>query len=131
MCPEARLAYVTPSHQFPLGMTMSQARRRELLQWAQQTGSWIVEDDYDSEYRFFLSLTKANKIRINPLNSCTKISVESLLRCTFIEDHDLLPHLYLAIAKIASALVHMQHRTSRAHQGFDQTKTAWNRAFAK
>lgn len=50
--PEARLAYVTPSHQFPLGMTMSQARRRELLQWAQQTGSWIVEDDYDSEYRY-------------------------------------------------------------------------------
>lgn len=52
LCPGARLAYVTPSHQFPLGMTMSQARRRELLQWAQQTGSWIVEDDYDSEYRY-------------------------------------------------------------------------------
>lgn len=51
-CPEARLAYVTPSHQFPLGMTMSHTRRRQLLQWAQQSGAWIIEDDYDSEYRY-------------------------------------------------------------------------------
>jgi GntR family transcriptional regulator/MocR family aminotransferase len=50
--PVARLAYVTPSHQFPLGATMSAARRIELLQWAARTGSWIVEDDYDSEYRY-------------------------------------------------------------------------------
>jgi GntR family transcriptional regulator/MocR family aminotransferase len=50
--PEARLAYVTPTHQFPLGVTMSYARRRELLQWAQQAGAWIIEDDYDSEYQY-------------------------------------------------------------------------------
>ena len=48
----ARLAYVTPSHQFPLGVTMSLARRRELLQWAVQSGAWIFEDDYDSEFRY-------------------------------------------------------------------------------
>ena len=48
----ARAAYVTPSHQYPLGMTMSAARRLELLQWAHKRGSWIIEDDYDSEYRF-------------------------------------------------------------------------------
>ena len=48
----ARLAYVTPSHQFPLGVTMSLSRRLELLRWAHDTGAWIVEDDYDSEYRF-------------------------------------------------------------------------------
>lgn len=52
LCPEARLAYVTPSHQFPLGVTMSQARRHQLLSWTQQTGAWIIEDDYDSEYRY-------------------------------------------------------------------------------
>ncbi|BFI96510.1 MAG: PLP-dependent aminotransferase family protein [Rhodanobacter sp.] len=52
LAPAARLAYVTPSHQFPLGATMSAARRIELLQWATRTGSWIVEDDYDSEYRY-------------------------------------------------------------------------------
>jgi GntR family transcriptional regulator / MocR family aminotransferase len=51
-CPDARLAYVTPSHQFPLGMTMSHGRRRQLLQWAQQADAWIIEDDYDSEYRY-------------------------------------------------------------------------------
>jgi GntR family transcriptional regulator/MocR family aminotransferase len=48
----ARVAYVTPSHQYPLGMTMTAARRMSLLNWARSTGSWIVEDDYDSEYRF-------------------------------------------------------------------------------
>jgi GntR family transcriptional regulator/MocR family aminotransferase len=50
--PDARVAYVTPSHQFPMGATMSAARRIELLQWAARTGGWIVEDDYDSEYRY-------------------------------------------------------------------------------
>lgn len=52
LCPQARLAYATPSHQFPLGVTMSYARRRELLQWAQEADAWIIEDDYDSEYRY-------------------------------------------------------------------------------
>lgn len=50
--PGARLAYVTPTHQFPLGFTMSYARRRKLLQWAGQEGAWIIEDDYDSEYQY-------------------------------------------------------------------------------
>lgn len=50
--PAARAAYVTPSHQYPLGMTMSAARRISLLNWAVRSGSWIIEDDYDSEYRF-------------------------------------------------------------------------------
>jgi GntR family transcriptional regulator/MocR family aminotransferase len=48
----ARVAYVTPSHQYPLGMTMSAARRMSLLNWGLRSGSWIIEDDYDSEYRF-------------------------------------------------------------------------------
>jgi DNA-binding transcriptional MocR family regulator len=46
------VVYVTPSHQYPLGMTMSAARRISLLNWARSTDSWIIEDDYDSEYRF-------------------------------------------------------------------------------
>ncbi len=50
----AHAAYVTPSHQFPLGMTMSATRRMQLLNWAMRSGSWIIEDDYDSEYRFGL-----------------------------------------------------------------------------
>jgi GntR family transcriptional regulator / MocR family aminotransferase len=51
-CREARAAFVAPSHQYPLGVTMSAARRLQLLAWAQRAGSWIVEDDYDSEYRY-------------------------------------------------------------------------------
>jgi GntR family transcriptional regulator / MocR family aminotransferase len=49
---KARVAYVAPSHQYPLGSTMSASRRLQLLDWAQKSGSWIVEDDYDSEYRY-------------------------------------------------------------------------------
>ncbi|MGI8469742.1 MAG: PLP-dependent aminotransferase family protein [Pyrinomonadaceae bacterium] len=48
----ARLAYVTPSHQFPLGITMSLPRRLQLLEWAKKNESWIIEDDYDSEFRY-------------------------------------------------------------------------------
>jgi GntR family transcriptional regulator/MocR family aminotransferase len=50
--PKARAAFVTPSHQFPLGMTMSASRRLQLLDWARSSGSWIIEDDYDNEYRY-------------------------------------------------------------------------------
>jgi GntR family transcriptional regulator/MocR family aminotransferase len=50
--PPARLIYVTPSHQFPLGVTMSTARRLELLAAAAEMRAWIVEDDYDSEFRY-------------------------------------------------------------------------------
>jgi GntR family transcriptional regulator/MocR family aminotransferase len=46
------LAYVTPSHQYPTGVVMSLARRLELLAWAERTEGWIVEDDYDGEYRY-------------------------------------------------------------------------------
>lgn len=51
-CPTARIVYVTPSHQFPLGVTMSLGRRLALLEWASRTGAWVVEDDYDSEFRY-------------------------------------------------------------------------------
>ncbi|WP_419712768.1 PLP-dependent aminotransferase family protein [Pseudomonas sp. NFX224] len=49
---DCRLTYVTPSHQYPTGVVMSLARRLELLAWAERTQGWIVEDDYDGEYRF-------------------------------------------------------------------------------
>jgi GntR family transcriptional regulator/MocR family aminotransferase len=50
--PRARLAHVSPSHQFPLGATLSLARRLALLDWAGSAGAWILEDDYDSEFRY-------------------------------------------------------------------------------
>ncbi len=50
--PQARLAYVTPSSQYPLGVVLSMARRLELLAWARRAGAWVLEDDYDSEFRY-------------------------------------------------------------------------------
>lgn len=50
--PQAEAVYLTPSHQFPLGTTLSMPRRLALLDWARACGAWILEDDYDSEFRF-------------------------------------------------------------------------------
>jgi GntR family transcriptional regulator/MocR family aminotransferase len=50
--PQPKLVYVTPAHQFPLGVTMSLRRRLALLEWARKSGVMIFEDDYDSEYRY-------------------------------------------------------------------------------
>jgi len=52
LAPNARAAFVTPSHHYALGVTMSAARRFQLLEWARDASAWIVEDDYDSEYRY-------------------------------------------------------------------------------
>ncbi len=52
MCPHPKGTYVTPGHQFPLGMTMSLKRRISVLKWASRAGAFVIEDDYDSEYRF-------------------------------------------------------------------------------
>lgn len=50
--PKARLAYVTPSHQFPLGGVLPIGRRHELLRWAERWRAWVLEDDYDGEFRY-------------------------------------------------------------------------------
>ena len=50
--PSARIVYVTPSHQYPLGMTMLMPRRRALLRWAERHDAAIIEDDYDTEFRY-------------------------------------------------------------------------------
>ncbi len=50
--PGARAAFVTPSHQFPLGCAMSMRRRLALLAWARDARAWVVEDDFDSEFRY-------------------------------------------------------------------------------
>lgn len=57
--PPLRLAYVTPSHQFPLGGVMPRERRLALLRWAERHGAYVLEDDYDSEFRFETSPVEA------------------------------------------------------------------------
>src|SRR5216684_526024 len=67
LAPSARAAYVTPSHQFPLGVQMSMTRRLELLDWAKDADAWVFEDDYDSEFRYdgapLLSLAGIDHLR--------------------------------------------------------------------
>ena len=52
LAPDARLAYVSPSHQYPTGVAMSLSRRLQLLAWAARADAFVIEDDYDSEFRF-------------------------------------------------------------------------------
>lgn len=52
LAPQARLAFVTPSHQMPTGVALSRERGLALLRWAARAGAWVLEDDYDGEYRY-------------------------------------------------------------------------------
>jgi len=82
LCPGARAAFVTPSHQYPLGMPMGMARRNALLDWARARSAWIVEDDYDSELRYtghpFPSLQGLDPGRVVYLGTFSKILFPSL-----------------------------------------------------
>jgi GntR family transcriptional regulator/MocR family aminotransferase len=81
-CPRARVAFVTPSHQYPLGMPLSMTRRNALLAWARQNNSWIVEDDYDSEMRYaghpFPSLQGLDPARVIYIGTMSKMMFSSM-----------------------------------------------------
>ncbi|PAY10929.1 DNA-binding protein [Bradyrhizobium sp. UFLA03-84] len=81
-CPNARAAFVTPSHQYPLGMPLSMARRNALVAWAQRSNAWIVEDDYDSELRYaghpFPSMQGLAPSRVIYLGTLSKVLFPSL-----------------------------------------------------
>jgi len=80
--PSARAAFVTPSHQYPIGMPMSMGRRLSLLRWAQKADAWIVEDDYDSELRYsghpFPSLQGLDPSRVIYLGTMSKVLFSSM-----------------------------------------------------
>lgn len=82
VAPNARVAFVTPSHQYPLGAPMSMARRNALLAWAGANDAWIVEDDYDSELRYegypFPSLQGLSPQRVVYLGTFSKVLFPSL-----------------------------------------------------
>ena len=93
---DARLAYITPSHQFPLGSTLSATRRMALLAWAERSGAWIVEDDYDSEYRFGgrpLSALQGSDAagRVIYVGSFSKVMFPALRLGYVVVPRDLLP----------------------------------------
>lgn len=82
LAPDATAAFVTPSHQYPLGMPMSLRRRTALLEWARESGGWIIEDDYDSEIRYaghpFPSLQGLDQERVVYLGTFSKVLFPSL-----------------------------------------------------
>jgi GntR family transcriptional regulator/MocR family aminotransferase len=91
--PHAKVAFVTPSHQYPLGMPLSTARRGALLAWARTNDAWVVEDDYDSEFRYegypFPSLHSSEPDRVVYLGTFSKILFPSLRLGYVIVPHDL------------------------------------------
>ncbi|MBR7955466.1 PLP-dependent aminotransferase family protein [Burkholderia cenocepacia] len=95
LAPDARAAFVTPSHQYPLGMPLSMARRNALLAWARTHRAWIVEDDYDSELRYegypFPSLQGLAPNRVVYLGTFSKILFPSLRLGYVIAPDDLVP----------------------------------------
>jgi len=85
MAPTARLALVTPSHQYPLGVTMSLRRRLALLDWAERSGAWILEDDYDSDFRYagrplrpLRALAKPGAARVITIGTFAKVLAPGL-----------------------------------------------------
>lgn len=81
--PRAKLVVVTPSHQFPLGVAMGLERRQELLEWATSHNAWIIEDDYNSEFRHRDSMTASLKSldrtgRVIYLGTFSKVMLPSL-----------------------------------------------------
>jgi GntR family transcriptional regulator/MocR family aminotransferase len=95
-CRGARAVYITPSHQYPLGMMMSATRRMRLLNWAGRAGAWIIEDDYDSEYRYgsrpiaSLHGMDANE-RVIYVGTFSKILFPALRMAYVIVPKDLIP----------------------------------------
>lgn len=98
---DARLAVVTPSHQFPTAVAMSLGRRLALLEWSREVGAWIVEDDYDSEYRFSGRPLEAlhgldSTERVIYVGTFSKVLFPSLRLGYLVAPHRLLPALIAA-----------------------------------
>jgi GntR family transcriptional regulator/MocR family aminotransferase len=142
-CRHARAAFVTPSHQFPLGSTMSAARRIQLLEWAEQVGAWIIEDDYDSEYRYegmpIASLQGLDhNSRVIYIGTLSKTLFPSLRVGYVVIPHDLLarfvnvrlamdlypPHLYQAVLADFIREGHFARHVRRTKQLYHERRGA-------
>lgn len=110
---KARVAFVAPSHQYPLGSTMSASRRLQLLEWAQKSGAWIIEDDYDSEYRYeSMPVASLQGLDVNGrviyVGTFSKVLFPSLRIGYAVLPEDLIPHFSLARRTIDIAPSYLQ-----------------------
>lgn len=100
---QARFAVVTPTHQSPLGMALSLPRRLTLLDWANERNAWIIEDDYDSEFRY----------HGHPLPALKSLDVRGRVLYTGTFSKTLLPSLGLAYLVVPTAEINRFDRTAR------------------
>ncbi len=118
LAPRARMAYVCPSHQYPMGMTMSLTRRMALLEWARRRRAWIVEDDYDSEFRY----------TGRPLSSLQGLDTADRVIYTGTFSKVLFPALRLgylvAPVAVVEAMARARAVADRQCQGMDQAVVA-------
>ncbi len=121
---DARVVYVTPSHQYPMGTTMSATRRMLLLNWAARTGTWIIEDDYDSEYRFgsrpIASLQSMDSDeRVIYIGTFSKVMFPSLRLGYMVVPRDLVPAFSAArdAADVFSSTLYQAVMTDFIRQG--------------
>jgi GntR family transcriptional regulator/MocR family aminotransferase len=102
--PRAKAAYVTPSHQFPTGVTMSMGRRVALLDWARAANAWILEDDYDSEFRYagppLSALAGIGGERVIYIGTFTKVLFAGLRVAYLVLPAELVERVVLARAAI-------------------------------
>jgi GntR family transcriptional regulator / MocR family aminotransferase len=140
---KARAAFVTPSHQYPLGSTMSASRRLQLLNWAQSSGAWIIEDDYDSEYRYesqpvaSLQGLDANS-RVIYIGTFSKVLFPSLRIGYIVIPHDLVdrfvairfamdifpPYLYQEVLADFMRMGHFGRHIRRMRQLYGERRAA-------
>ncbi|SQI39147.1 HTH-type transcriptional regulatory protein gabR [Leminorella richardii] len=104
-CPNARMAILTPTHQSPLGVSLSLERRLALLDWANSRSSWIVEDDYDSEFRY----------HGRPLPPLKSIDRQNSVLYIGTFSKALFPALRLAYLVVPDELVTAFEATNRLH----------------
>jgi len=114
-CRRARAAFVSPSHQFPLGVTMSASRRLRLIEWAQGSGAWIIEDDYDSEYRYesqpIASLQGLDpNARVIYIGTFSKVLFPSLRLGYIVVPPDMVDHFFLTrrVMDLGSPTLHQE-----------------------
>lgn len=123
--PQARIAYVTPAHQYPLGHEMSLERRKALLAWAQEQDAYIVEDDYDGDYRYegrpiaslqgmdddgrVIYVGSFNKILFPGLRIAYAIVPEALVAAFVDAKHVADGHTALLMQGVLAAFIHEGH----------------------
>ncbi|MFK3910229.1 PLP-dependent aminotransferase family protein [Pseudomonas monteilii] len=105
--PDARFAVVTPTHQSPLGMALSLPRRQQLLAWASRCEGWVIEDDYDSEFRY----------HGRPLPALKSLDGNGRVLYTGTFSKVLFPGLRLAYLVVPSAFVTRFDETAACHGG--------------